>query len=63
MLKVTNKYHLAQIAKLNKVEQSLALAEINAELEDLTAEQRVKWLWRIFSLTLHCHLALGRRQR
>ncbi|GAM65922.1 phosphoadenylyl-sulfate reductase [Vibrio ishigakensis] len=43
MLKVTNKYDLAQIAQLNKVEQSLTLAEINAELEGLTAEQRIKW--------------------
>lgn len=43
MLKVTNNYELEQIVKLNKVEQSLALAEINAELEVLTAEQRVGW--------------------
>lgn len=34
---------LADLLEKNKVEQILQLAEINAELEVLTAEQRVRW--------------------
>ncbi|MFA0252737.1 phosphoadenosine phosphosulfate reductase family protein, partial [Vibrio sp. 10N.261.45.A4] len=34
---------LKEIVKLNKVEQSLELAKLNAELEDMTTEQRIAW--------------------
>lgn len=36
-------YRLDDYLKLNKAAQSLQLAEINAELESLTAEERIKW--------------------
>lgn len=34
---------LAELLEKNKVEQILLLAQINAELEEMTAEQRVRW--------------------
>ncbi|MDV7106193.1 phosphoadenylyl-sulfate reductase [Vibrio sp. TH_r3] len=34
---------LDELTKLNKVEQSLKLAEINVELEAMSAQQRVEW--------------------
>lgn len=40
---VENKIELQPLLELNKVEQSLKLAEINAYLEDLNAQQRVAW--------------------
>ncbi len=36
-------YKLADLLDLPKVEQMLRLAEINAELESMTAQQRVRW--------------------
>jgi len=36
-------YHLADLLQQNKAMQSLYLAELNAELEKLSAEQRIKW--------------------
>jgi phosphoadenosine phosphosulfate reductase len=36
-------YKLADLLNLPKVEQVLHLAEINAELESMTAQQRVRW--------------------
>ncbi|MDB1122851.1 phosphoadenylyl-sulfate reductase [Vibrio algarum] len=36
-------FSLGELNALNKVEQSLVLAEINAELESLSAQERVKW--------------------
>lgn len=36
-------YKLADLLDLPKVEQVLHLAEINAELESMTAQQRVRW--------------------
>ncbi len=43
MLELTQKPNLKEIVKLNKVEQSLELAKLNAELEEMTAEQRIAW--------------------
>ncbi|WP_261816105.1 phosphoadenylyl-sulfate reductase [Vibrio gallicus] len=43
MLELVKQIDLQNILKLNKVEQSIALAEINAELEDMSAQQRVAW--------------------
>ncbi|MGC9401865.1 MULTISPECIES: phosphoadenylyl-sulfate reductase [Vibrio] len=40
---VASKLKLAELLSLTKTEQILRLAEINAELEKLTAQQRVKW--------------------
>ncbi|MEZ9231725.1 phosphoadenylyl-sulfate reductase [Vibrio amylolyticus] len=40
---VASKLKLADLLSLTKTEQILRLAEINAELEQLTAQQRVKW--------------------
>lgn len=40
---VTSKLKLAELLSLTKTEQILRLAEINAELEQLTAQQRVEW--------------------
>lgn len=40
---VTSKLKLADLLALTKTEQILRLSEINAELEMLTAQQRVKW--------------------
>ncbi len=40
---VTTKLDLAQLLTLNKASQSLQLAQINAQLEELTAQQRVGW--------------------
>ena len=40
---VTSKLKLADLLALTKTEQILRLSEINAELEALTAQQRVKW--------------------
>lgn len=40
---VTSPLKLAELLSLTKTEQILRLAEINAELEKLTAEQRVEW--------------------
>lgn len=40
---VTSKLKLADLLALTKTEQILRLSEINAELETLTAQQRVKW--------------------
>ncbi|CAM4461116.1 phosphoadenylyl-sulfate reductase [Vibrio agarivorans] len=40
---VTSKWKLAELLSLTKTEQILRLAEINAELEQLTAQQRVEW--------------------
>lgn len=37
------KFQLAELLELPKVSQIIQLAEINAELEDMTAEQRVSW--------------------
>lgn len=37
------KLALAELLQKNKVEQILQLAEINAELESLTAQERVRW--------------------
>ncbi|MGF1716095.1 phosphoadenylyl-sulfate reductase [Photobacterium chitinilyticum] len=37
------KLALAELLQKNKVEQILQLAEINAELETLTAQERVRW--------------------
>ncbi|MDO6708790.1 phosphoadenylyl-sulfate reductase [Photobacterium sp. 1_MG-2023] len=37
------KYALADLLSASKVEQILRLAEINAELEQMTAQQRVRW--------------------
>ncbi|MCW8331848.1 phosphoadenylyl-sulfate reductase [Photobacterium sp. SDRW27] len=37
------KFALAELLEKNKVEQILQLAEINAELEILTARERVRW--------------------
>ncbi|MGR5542656.1 phosphoadenosine phosphosulfate reductase family protein, partial [Vibrio campbellii] len=39
----TSKWKLAELLSLTKTEQILRLAEINAELEQLTAQQRVEW--------------------
>ncbi|MEF1227327.1 phosphoadenosine phosphosulfate reductase, partial [Vibrio fortis] len=39
---VTSKLKLADLLALTKTEQILRLSEINAELETLTAQQRVK---------------------
>lgn len=36
-------FKLDELLHLNKVEQSLRLAEINAELEKLSAQERVRW--------------------
>ncbi len=36
-------FNLRELLALNKVEQSLKLAEINGELELLSAQQRVRW--------------------
>jgi phosphoadenosine phosphosulfate reductase len=40
---VASKVKLAELLSLTKTEQILRLAEINAELEQLTAQQRVRW--------------------
>lgn len=40
---VTSPLKLAELLTLTKVEQSLRLAEINVELESLTAQQRIIW--------------------
>ncbi|MEH0690986.1 phosphoadenylyl-sulfate reductase [Vibrio cholerae] len=40
---VASKPELAELLKLTKTEQSLHLAQINVELEQLSAQQRVKW--------------------
>ncbi|MCK6265185.1 phosphoadenylyl-sulfate reductase [Vibrio sp. ZSDE26] len=40
---VTSKLKLAELLSLTKTEQIIRLAEINAELERLTAQQRVRW--------------------
>lgn len=40
---VTSKPQLAQLLSLTKTEQILQLGQINAELEQLTAQQRVAW--------------------
>jgi phosphoadenosine phosphosulfate reductase len=40
---LTTTLKLGHLLKLNKVEQSLELAEINAKLESLSAKQRVEW--------------------
>ncbi|WP_407701703.1 MULTISPECIES: phosphoadenylyl-sulfate reductase [Vibrio] len=40
---MTSKLDLVELLTLNKVGQSLKLAEINAHLEDLNAEQRIAW--------------------
>ena len=37
------KLQLSELLSLNKVEQILRLAEINTELEKLTAQERVSW--------------------
>jgi len=44
MLEISTKtLNLEALTKLNKVEQSLMLAEINGELESLSAQHRVEW--------------------
>ncbi|CAM3108303.1 phosphoadenylyl-sulfate reductase [Vibrio rarus] len=43
MLELKQTLNLKEIAQLNKVEQSLQLAKLNAELEDISAEQRIAW--------------------
>ncbi|NOI82189.1 phosphoadenylyl-sulfate reductase [Vibrio tubiashii] len=40
---VASKPHLAKLLSLTKTEQILQLGQINAELEQLTAQQRVAW--------------------
>lgn len=40
---LVSKFELAELLTLNKAEQSLQLAEINTQLEELAAEQRVAW--------------------
>ncbi|MDP5255479.1 MULTISPECIES: phosphoadenylyl-sulfate reductase [unclassified Vibrio] len=40
---VASPLKLAELLTLTKVEQSLRLAEINVELESLTAQQRIAW--------------------
>ncbi|MFA0521294.1 phosphoadenosine phosphosulfate reductase, partial [Vibrio sp. 10N.222.55.E8] len=40
---VASKLKLAELLTLTKTEQILRLGQINAELEQLTASERVKW--------------------
>ncbi|OBT16365.1 phosphoadenosine phosphosulfate reductase [Vibrio sp. UCD-FRSSP16_10] len=43
MLELKQKPDLQEIVNLNKVEQTLELARLNAELEDMTTQQRIAW--------------------
>ncbi|GAD81347.1 phosphoadenylyl-sulfate reductase [Vibrio ezurae] len=43
MLELTQKLSLEEIVNLNKVQQTLELAKVNADLEELSAEQRIAW--------------------
>ncbi len=43
MLKLQEHSTLKDLLSLTKTEQILKLAELNAELEQLNAEQRVRW--------------------
>jgi phosphoadenosine phosphosulfate reductase len=43
MIELTQTLNLAQLVQLNKAEQSFKLAKINAELEEMSAEQRIDW--------------------
>lgn len=52
------KPQLEELLTLTKAEQSLRLAEVNAYLESLSAQERVKWAFENLPGLMPCHPVL-----